>query len=174
MSRLPALIRTALVAGVLLEAAVLAGNGVNRWRMRNDAIESGLPLPGFEGYGLDFAKGPHRLATTCTIFRLVSRDCPFCSREEQQWQKMRRGIDSRGCRILILLPDLRQAPYYFRSSSVPEVIWVPLDWARAITLAITPTTIVEYRGRVVWAHQGGLDAAGFSSLRALIEGSPSG
>src|SRR6185312_2846453 len=162
----------ALAGAAMIEIAVLAGGALNNWRARRYGLEAGAELPGLTGYGLDIAAGPRQLRAACTALRLVSRRCGFCGQEEPDWRRLAPMMNAKHCELVLLLPGLNAAPYYPRASRIPEIVWVPLDWARTVNLLVSPTTILTYKGRIRWVRQGGLGPVPFSILTSEIETLP--
>lgn len=162
------LARAALVAGIVLETAVLGARELNHRRTRAYAFSLGQPVPTLVGYGLDFAAGPHAASGRCAIYRVVSNSCGYCEQEEPQWHQLAPALSAAGCKLLYVTPGLRDSPYELHPGPTPEVVWVPLDWAASVNIRITPTSFATNDGRIAWARQGMLGNAQWASLRALL------
>lgn len=158
-------VRTLLVAAVLCEVGVLAGFLANHRRTQDCEIGAGDTAPALQGYGLDFTRGIYRPPAGCTVIRMVSSACGYCHREEPFWRRITPDLGSAHCTLVLVFPNLQDAPFFTRAASpTPQIVWVPLSWARSLRMFVTPTTLLSYRGRVVWVKQGEMDSAAQSSL----------
>ena len=165
-----------LGTAVALAAAIAPkiGSAVVRWRYREYTKVQAREVPTVMGYGLDFAQGAHQIGEQCTVFRFVNRHCGFCDMEEPLWRSFESAPAHQRCDVVILLPSFGDAPYHASRGEGQEIIWVPLDFAEAINLMVTPTTFVMERGKIVWSRVGGLRPEDLASLISTIERAPLG
>jgi len=146
----------------------LIATGVVRRRIARYGIEIGATLPSVTGYPLHYRSSFFAAADGCVIYRVVSGSCAACRLEEPLWRRATWAGAGAGCEIVLLTPDLEAAPYP-APSLVPQIQWVPLDWARSVRLAMTPTTIATVNRQIVWAYQGELDPGHFAALERRLE-----
>ncbi|HWG37292.1 MAG TPA: hypothetical protein VN690_06195 [Terriglobales bacterium] len=168
MIRANRIIRTALIAGMLAELGVLGAEAALRVLRRHSAAATGSLVASLSGYGLDVGAGLQDPGVDgCTVVRFVSRRCEFCTSEEADWRGLGNDLRAHRCKFIVLLPGLSGAPYY-QTGNVPQIVWVPLDWAGATNLRVTPTAMVFERGKLIWEREGELDAPSLSDLRTCV------
>lgn len=173
MKWLDRLAHAVLVAAVLFEGVLLALGFVGRRQLQQSMLQPGAELSGLSGYQADIAGGPFRAAAGCVLYRMVSHRCVVCGREEPDWKRFMRDEAGSRCQMVVLLPGLEPVPYYPKSTAmgaVPQIAWVPLDWAEQVRLFETPTTILTRGGRIAWVREGAMDAQSFSALRDAMDG----
>lgn len=164
------LCRAALIAATLLESFVLAGGAIEGrlGRRSSAAVRSGQPMVALVGYGLNRESTPSAPHSGCTALRVVSKQCGFCREEEPEWRRLEPALSRKGCTLALLLPTLADAPYYGIADQIPEVVWVPLDWAAGNEVTVTPTTILRVGGRVIFSKGGELAPADDAAIRSLL------
>lgn len=169
MRRARDLLHAALALAVLAEATVLVGGAYFQFRQKLAMIKPGSALPSLQGYGLDFEWGVRAAPSDCAIYRVASYGCVSCRNEAPAWQEFWVKSGNNGaCAALEVLPGFQLGQFTPRGQAVPQLVWVPLEWARAADIVVIPTTILASRGRILWVHEGAMGAQDFAELRTQV------
>jgi len=104
--------------------------------------------------------------------RYASVSCPYCRKDNVQWELLGTKLKAAGYQLVVMVPALKDA--YLEGAVVPtgtlQEVFVELGWIRHFRLSATPTLLLfDRKAGLIWGHEGTLSADDVASAVRTVD-----